>query len=65
MNWYIIYTKPKAEDLISQKLGQAGFETYNPKVKLRKYKRNRYLDVIESLFPCYMFAQFEPGKISG
>ncbi|MEW6570841.1 MAG: transcription termination/antitermination NusG family protein [Nitrospirota bacterium] len=60
MNWYAIYTKPKTEDLISHKLGQAGIETYSPKLSIKKYVRRRYSEVIEPLFPCYLFAKFEP-----
>lgn len=62
MNWYVIYTKPKAEDIVSQKLRQAGLEVYNPKMRVKKYVRNRYCEAIEQLFPCYLFARFEADK---
>lgn len=62
MNWYVIYTKPKAEDIVSQKLRQAGLEVYNPKMRVKKYLRNRYCEAIEQLFPCYLFARFEADK---
>jgi len=62
MNWYVIYTKPKAEDIVSQKLRQAGLEVYNPKMRVKKYMRNRYCEAIEQLFPCYLFARFEADK---
>lgn len=62
MNWYAIYTKPKAEDIVSQKLRQAGLEVYNPKMRVKKYVRNRYCEAIEQLFPCYLFARFEADK---
>ena len=62
MNWYAIYTKPKAEDSVSQQLMHAGIEVYNPKLTVKKYARNKYRDVIESLFPCYIFGKFEPQK---
>jgi transcriptional antiterminator RfaH len=60
MNWYAIYTKPKVEDNVSEKLRQAGLEVYNPKLRLQKYIRNKYCTVIESLFPCYIFGKFDP-----
>jgi transcriptional antiterminator RfaH len=56
MNWYAIYTKPKAEDSTSQFLNNAGIETLNPKVKTRKFVRKKYAEVIEQLFPCYVLA---------
>jgi transcriptional antiterminator RfaH len=62
MNWYVIYTKPKAEDIVSQKLRQAGLEVYNPKMRVKKYVRNRYCEAIEQLFPCYLFVRFEADK---
>jgi len=62
MNWYAIYTKPKTEEIVSEKLTRAGIEVYNPKIRLRKYLRNKYCEVIEPLFPCYIFGKFEPEK---
>lgn len=62
MNWYALYTKPKYEDIVAARLLQARIETYNPKFRIKKYLRNRYTDVIEPLFPCYIFARFNPDK---
>jgi transcriptional antiterminator RfaH len=62
MNWYAIYTKPKTEELVSEKLMRAGIEVYNPKLRIRKYMRKQYREVIEPLFPCYIFGRFEPQK---
>ena len=62
MNWYAIYTKPKTEEIVSEKLMRAGIEVYNPKLKIRKYIRKQYREVIEPLFPCYIFGRFEPQK---
>jgi transcriptional antiterminator RfaH len=62
MNWYAIYTKPKTEEIVSEKLKRAGIEVYNPKLRLKKYLRNQYCEVIEPLFPCYVFGKFDPEK---
>jgi transcriptional antiterminator RfaH len=59
MNWYAIYTKPKAEDSTTQLLNNAGIETLTPKIKTRKYLRKKYAEGIEQLFPCYIFAFFD------
>jgi transcriptional antiterminator RfaH len=59
MNWYAIYTKPRAEDSTSQLLSNAGIETLNPKMRVKKYVRKKYVAVIEPLFPCYVFALFD------
>ncbi len=60
MNWFAVYTKAKAEDLVSYKLGEVGIETYVPKLRITKYIKKRYREITEPLFPCYLFARFEP-----
>jgi transcriptional antiterminator RfaH len=56
MSWYAIYTKPKAEDSVTQLIGDAGIAIFNPKIKTKKYVRKKYSEVIEQFFPCYIFA---------
>ena len=62
MNWYAIYTKPKAEDTVSERLRNTGIEVYSPKLRVTRYIRNRYSGVVEQLFPCYLFAKFDPDR---
>ncbi|MFZ3135793.1 MAG: transcription termination/antitermination NusG family protein [Thermodesulfovibrionales bacterium] len=62
--WYAVYTKPKKEDSVAFLLQNIGLEVLNPKIKFRKFKRNRLTDVIEPLFPCYLFANFDKDKYS-
>lgn len=64
MNWYVIYTKPKTEDSVVNLLVNAGIEALNPKIRVKKYVRRRYVDVIEPLFPGYIFAFFDKGMHS-
>jgi transcriptional antiterminator RfaH len=61
MNWYAIYTKPRAEDTTARLLENAGMEVLNPKLRTKKYSGKKYGEVIEQLFPCYLFAYFDPG----
>lgn len=58
-NWHLIYTKPKNEDFVEQKLQLAGFEVLNTKLKQRRYLRRRLQDAVSPLFPCYLFARFD------
>ena len=60
--WYAVYTKPKKEDSVAFSLQNIGLEVLNPKIKFRKFKRNKLTDVIEPLFPCYLFANFDKDK---
>lgn len=60
--WYAIYTKPGKEDTIAYRLEGLGIEVLNPKIKFKKYRRNKLAEVVEPLFPCYLFANFEKEK---
>jgi transcriptional antiterminator RfaH len=60
--WYAIYTKPAKEDFVSFRLQTIGIEVLAPKIRTRKYRKNRLVEVVESLFPCYLFARFEKEK---
>lgn len=61
MHWYAVYTKPRQEDIVTRYLERAGIEVFNPKLKQRKYMQGCYRDVIVPMFPCYIFARFEPS----
>ena len=60
--WYAIYTKPGKEDSVAHRLQGIGLEILNPKLKTKKYKRNKFVEVVEQLFPCYLFASFDKEK---
>ena len=60
--WYLVYTKPRAEDGVERKLADAGFEVLNPKLKERKLVRRRLKDAVTPLFPCYVFVRFDIYK---
>jgi transcriptional antiterminator RfaH len=64
MNWYCIYTKPRSEDAVARLLGKAGIETLSPKIRVLRRVRGKYADVIEQLFPSYLFARFEEDSQS-
>ncbi|MBI5582402.1 MAG: hypothetical protein HY892_01130, partial [Deltaproteobacteria bacterium] len=60
-NWYCLYTKSKQEDIVSQKLlKHPGIEIFNPKIKRKKTIRGKMTEVVEGLFPCYLFSRFDP-----
>jgi transcriptional antiterminator RfaH len=59
MNWYAVYTKARAEETVENLLAQAGIETLNPKILIRKFWRGKYSERVEQLFPCYVFAFFD------
>jgi transcriptional antiterminator RfaH len=60
-HWYCIYTKPKYEGLLCERLsGLSDIETFNPKLKVHNFIRGRFREVVEELFPCYIFSRFDP-----
>jgi transcriptional antiterminator RfaH len=61
-NWYLVYTKPKNEDIVSQKFIDAGFEVLNPKLKERKVYRRKLQNIVSPLFPCYIFVKFDSSR---
>jgi len=60
--WYAIYTKSGKEDSVAHQLRGIGLEILSPKLKTKKYKRNKLVEVVEQLFPCYLFANFDKKK---
>ena len=62
-HWYCVYTKPGQEDLVCRMLSlQPEIEVFNPMVKRKRYLRGQFKEVIEELFPCYIFARFSLSK---
>jgi transcriptional antiterminator RfaH len=60
--WYAIYTKPGREDSVAFLLKNIGINVLNPKLKSKKYKKNRAVELVEPLFPCYLFAEFDKER---
>ena len=56
-SWYLIYTKPRQESLARENLERQGFTTYLPLVERSRRRSGRYIKVIESFFPRYLFIQ--------
>jgi|Deesub1362A_J573_1020465.scaffolds.fasta_scaffold00004_303 transcription elongation factor/antiterminator RfaH len=59
LSWYAVYIKPRHEDMVAERLSRAEIEVFNPKLKRVKVIRRRYREVIEPVFPCYIFARFD------
>lgn len=57
MNWYVVYTKPKWEKKVAEKLKEIGIECYCPLVKQIKQWSDRKKKVEVPLFNSYVFVQ--------
>lgn len=53
--WYVAKSKPQKEVWLARSLGELDVDVYMPRVANRKRGR----DVLESLFPTYVFCRFD------
>ena len=63
--WYVVHTNPKQEGRVESNLKAWKVETFNPQLKVQRYVNGTYLQAsaIKPLFPRYIFARFEAGKL--
>ncbi|MFB9077375.1 UpxY family transcription antiterminator [Flavobacterium procerum] len=59
MNWYVIYTKPKWEKKVAEKLEQSGIDCYCPIITQIKQWSDRKKKVEVPLFNSYVFVRLE------
>ena len=57
--WYVLYTKPRNEKKVAQRLSESGYTVYCPLQKVRRQWSDRIKDVEEPLFKSYLFIQIE------
>lgn len=63
--WYVVYTKPKEEDRADSNLSAWGIETFNPRIRERRYNQFNGNPTVWSkpLFPRYVFARFDADQL--
>lgn len=70
-NWYVLYTKPRWERKIADRLNNLGIECYCPLNRVDRRWSDRWKTVYEPLFRCYVFVRiahyelFKPLEIRG
>ncbi len=57
--WFALYTKPRAEKKLTERLRSKGFEVYAPTQTLHKQWSDRIKKVEEPFFKSYVFVKFE------
>lgn len=57
MNWYVVYTKPKWEKKVADKLNQVGIECYCPLITQVKQWSDRKKKIEVPLFNSYVFVR--------
>lgn len=62
--WYVIYTKPRQEQLAAENLLRQAYRVYFPKINQLRRSRGRQHVQLEPLFPRYIFLQPESATQS-
>jgi transcriptional antiterminator RfaH len=57
--WYVVLTKPKQEHRAEEHLVAQGGEVFLPRIQLEKMRKGKRVDIVEPLFPGYLFVNVE------
>lgn len=57
--WYAVHTKARQEQVAKEHLARQMFDTYLPTVRNVRRRRSRWHDVVEPLFPGYLFVHLD------
>jgi transcriptional antiterminator RfaH len=60
--WFAVATKPRQERVAEENLTRQDFRAVLPLTEVRKRRQNKWANVIEPLFPGYLFVRLELGK---
>jgi transcriptional antiterminator RfaH len=63
-NWYLVFCKPRQEAVAETHLVRQGYRVYLPRIRIRGRRRGQWLDLIEALFPRYLFIHLDPRQRS-
>ncbi len=58
-SWYLVYTKPAQEKAALMNLERQGYQAYLPRLRQVRKRRGRQVEVIEPLFPRYLFIHLD------
>jgi transcriptional antiterminator RfaH len=60
--WYAVHTKARQERLAAEHLTRQHYQTHLPLICLPRRRRGRWHEVVEPLFPGYLFVRLDPGR---
>ena len=61
-SWYVLYTKPRNEKKVAERLSAAGYNVYCPLHKVKRQWSDRMKVVEEPLFKGYLFIQVQDKR---
>lgn len=56
LDWYLVHARPRQEEVAREHLERQGYGVYLPRLQLPRRRRARWQEVVEALFPRYLFA---------
>ena len=60
--WLVIYTKPRQEKKLAERLHHAGYTVYCPTQRMKKRWSDRWKWIEQPLFPSHIFIQIDPER---
>ncbi len=60
--WFAVHAKPRQGEFAEQNLHQQGFDCYCSRLKREQIRRGKRIQLIEAIFPRYLFVRFRPGQ---
>lgn len=57
--WYLVYTKPRQEEVALANLVRQGYGAYLPRARQARRRQGRRLEVVGPLFPRYLFIHLD------
>jgi transcription elongation factor/antiterminator RfaH len=62
--WYVVHTHPRQEARAEKNLAAWQVETFNPKLRIRKWREyGGFTRIVTPLFPRYLFVRFEGNSM--
>lgn len=58
-SWYLVYTKPRQEEVALTNLARQGYGAYLPRVRQARKRQGRRVMMVEPLFPRYLFIHLD------
>ncbi len=58
--WYAVCCKPRQETIAQENLQRQNYRVYLPRLQTRKRRNGKWIEVIEALFPGYLFIWLNP-----
>ena len=62
--WYSVWCKPRQESVAENNLQRQGYHVYLPRIRTKQRRRGHWVDIVEALFPRYLFIQIDPFRCS-